>query len=107
MISPRLRSEIRVQAHLLRCSAAGAFGVIARKGNSEAGAIAVKVINGERVVAVYVEARDDAGAPQWRSHFGGFVSEELADTFLEKEVSFDRDLWIVEIDDKLGRSFLD
>jgi len=107
VISPRLKSEIRIQAHLRRCSAAGAFGIIAKKGNIDAGAIAIKVLNGDRLAAVYVESYDDYGNHVWRSHFDELVSERIADDYLAKEVEFDRDLWIVEIEDKQGRNFLD
>jgi hypothetical protein len=35
------------------------------------------------------------------------VAEQAVDERLEKEVRFDPDAWIVEIEDKAGRHFLD
>lgn len=107
MSEPRLKTEIRVAAQLRRASIAGAFAAIARKGDPDAGAIAVKVYLGARRARLFVEGRDEKGEPQWREPLGGEAEETAVDQFLEKEVRFDRDLWIVEIEDREGRTFID
>jgi len=104
---PRLKTEIRVAAQLRRAGAAGAFATIARRGDVDAGAVAIKVYLGDRRARLYVESRNEDGAPIWREPFGGEVSEADVDQFLEKEARFDTDLWIVEIEDRQGRIFAD
>jgi hypothetical protein len=106
-ISPRLKTEIRVSAHLRRVQAAGAFAAIARKGDPDAGAVAVKVFMGSGVARLFIESRDIDGNQIWREPMEGPVEERRIDDYLEKEARFDPDLWVVEIEDRDGRSFLD
>ena len=107
MSEPRLKTEIRVAAQLRRAAGAGAFATIARRGDPDAGAIAVKVYLGGRRARLFVEARNDEGSAVWREPLDGEADEAGVDRYLEKETRFDRDLWIVEIEDRQGRPFLD
>lgn len=107
MSEPRLKSEIRVAAQLRRAHAAGAFAVVARRGDPDAGSIAVKVYLGKRQARLYVQARDEDGNPVWREPFDGAADEVQIDAYLDKERRFDSDLWVVEIEDRDGRGFLD
>ncbi|MFN0024873.1 MAG: DUF1491 family protein [Parvularculaceae bacterium] len=107
MSEPRLKTEIRVAAQLRRASAAGAFATIARRGDADAGAMAIKVYLGARRARLFVEARGHAGEPVWREPLGGEADEAEIDRYLEKEIRFDRDLWVVEVEDREGRAFVD
>lgn len=111
MTEPRLKTEIRVSAQLRRARAGGAFATIARKGDPDAGAVAVKVYLGAGTARLFVQSRDLDGAAMWREPFENDPmtdgSEAKIDRWLEKEVSIDPDLWIVEIEDREGRAFLD
>jgi hypothetical protein len=104
---PRLKTEIRVAAQLRRAASAGAFATIARRGDSDAGAVAIKVYLGARRARLFVEARDEKGQSVWREPLDGETDEAAVDQFLEKETRFDRDLWIVEIEDREGRAFVE
>lgn len=107
MPEPRLKSEIRVAAHLRRAQAGGAFALVARRGDPDAGAIAVKLYLGAKQARLFVQSRDEDGLAIWREPLDGPIDEELVDAYLEKEKRFDSDLWIIEIDDRDGRPFLD
>ena len=107
MDSPRLKSEIRVAAQLRRAHAAGAFAVVARRGDPDAGAVAVKVYLGAGRARLFVQARDEDGNPIWRQPFDEAADEAQIDAYLDQERRFDSDLWIVEIEDREGRAFLD
>ncbi|MCB2112828.1 MAG: DUF1491 family protein [Parvularculaceae bacterium] len=107
MSEPRIKSEIRAAAILRRAHAAGAFAVVSRRGDPDAGAVAVKVYVGAGRARVYVEARDEDGRAIWREPFDGAADECAIDAYLEKERRFDSDLWILEIEDREGRAFLD
>lgn len=106
---PRLKTEIVIAAQIRRAEAAGAFAHVARKGDPDAGAIAVKVFIGRDeagpAARLYIESRDENGAFIWREPFNGPVAEEKVDGWLAKERRIDPDLWILEIEDKEGRSF--
>jgi hypothetical protein len=104
---PRLKTEIRVAAQLRRAAGAGAFATIARRGDADAGAVAIKVYLGARRARLYVESRNENGEAVWREPLDGEADETAVDRFLEKEMRFDRDLWIVEIEDRQGRAFVD
>lgn len=97
---PRLKSHIRIAALLRRASAEGAFAAVARRGDADAGAIAVKVFIGGARALLFVESRNEQGARIWRDHFAGPCEEARVDAYLAKEAAFDSDLWIVEIEDR-------
>ncbi|MEM6414991.1 MAG: DUF1491 family protein [Pseudomonadota bacterium] len=108
----RLKTHIRAAAHLRRAEAAGAFATIARRGDPDAGAIAIKVsITGDAITdrraQVFYEIIGADGIKEWRDPLGGPTEEDAIDGWLEKETGFDPDLWIIEIEDREGRAFLD
>lgn len=109
--SPRLRTEIRVAAQLRRCAAAGAFAHVARKGDPDAGAVAVKVFIGRSdtgpLARLHIQSVTLDGAAAWREPFEGPAAEDKIDAWLEKERRIDPDLWVIEIEDPRGRSFLE
>ena len=113
MSAPRLKTEIWVHAHLRRCMGEGAYALIARRGDPDAGAVAVKVYLGQRQAHLFVQSRDLDGNSIWRDPLAPDDQDQHAhgeseiDAWLEKEISIDPDLWIIEIEDKNGRAFLD
>ena len=111
MTEARLKTEIRVSAQLRRAHAAGAFAMVVRSGDPDAGAVAVKLWLGRGKARLLIQSRDLDGAPLWRELFEGDAAaddiEAKIDAWLAKEAKIDPDLWIVEIDDKDGRTFLD
>ena len=107
MIEPRLKTEIRVTAHMRRAQGEGAFATVARKGDPDAGAVAVKVYLGAGAARLFVQSRDLDGAAIWREPFEDDPDEARIDAWLKKETSIDPDMWIVEIEDRQGRAFLD
>lgn len=107
----RLKSEIWVKAYLRRCASRGAMAVIARHGDDDGGAIFIKILRADRMAAVFAPAPaglDDAEFDRrWVPALkGAFVGEEEADCYLAREFEFDSDLWIIEVEDREGRSFL-
>jgi hypothetical protein len=107
MTEPRLKSGIRVSAHIRRAQGEGAFAAIARRGDPDAGAVAVKVYLGARTARLYIQSRDLDGRAIWREPFETVVEEEKIDGWLKKEAAIDPDLWVIEIEDRDGRAFLD
>ena len=106
MMGPRLKTHIRVAAHLRRAEAAGAFAGIVARGDADAGAIAVKVYPGSGRARLFIETLDGDGARYWRDVFDGETDEARVDEKLKRERDFDRDIWIIEIEDRDGRAFL-
>ena len=108
----RLKAEIWVKAYLRRCQLEGAAAVLVRRGDSDAGAIYIKVSRLDGTAVLFGPAPaglDEAGEDRrWQRCLDpATVSEEAADAYLERQVGFDSDLWIVSVEDRQGRHFLD
>jgi hypothetical protein len=109
----RLKSNIWVAAYLRRCQTAGIFGAVRRRGAEEAGAVFVKVALLDGNAMLYVPAPQtvyDESRPVERL-FVPISKEPLPESSVEerlqKEIRFDPDAWIVEIEDRSGQHFLD
>jgi hypothetical protein len=108
----RLRSDFWVSAHLRRLGIEGIAAVQRRRGSPEAGAIFVKVDRLDGSADLYGPAPQSLVDTE--SHgdrrFVALLSEAPpadVEVRLGKELRFDDDLWIVEIDDRAGRHRLD
>jgi hypothetical protein len=108
----RVTSGLWVAAFIRRCYGEGAPAVVMRKGAEEAGAIFVVVdrLDGSNdLYAPAPQAEFFEASPSDRLFQRG--SEGLAGdairTAIEREVRFDPDVWVVAIEDRKGRSFLD
>ena len=107
----RLKSSIWVAAYLRRCQTAGIFGAVRRRGAEEAGAVFVKVALLDGNAMLYIPAPQtvyDDSRPIER-FFMPISKEPIPETSVEerlvKEIRFDPDAWIVEIEDRAGRHF--
>ena len=105
--TPRLKAGIFVRALIRRVAVAGASAFILRKGSEEAGAVVLKVARLDGTVLVLNQVRMGDGRLVWSRALGGWSDEQKARAFCDKQVAFDPDLWIVEIEDRDGRAFVD
>jgi hypothetical protein len=109
----RLTSDFFVSALLRRCAAEGVVAVLRRRGAAEAGAIFVKVDRLDGRARLYGPAPQTALAGRegerlfHRLHADEDVDPADAEARIAREIRFDSDLWLVEIEDRAGRSFLD
>ena len=101
----RLSTELWVQAHLRRCNAEGRFAAVLRKGDQWGGAVVVKLNLLDGTFKVLTQTRDMEGHVAWMAaQQGALLAEADATTYIERQVKRDPDLWVVEIEDKLGRN---
>ena len=106
-MTPRLKAGLFVRALIRRAEVEGAQAFVARKGIEEAGAVFLKLNRLDGTVLVLAQARDGAGDLVWSRPLGDWTDEARATDYLDKQVRFDSDLWIVEIEDRQGRAFVD
>jgi hypothetical protein len=109
----RLKSAIWVSAYLRRCQVEGAFATLRRRGAEEAGTIFIRISRLDGTGDLYGPAPqtafDDNSAERM------FVSclpepaqpDAAIEARLTREIRFDPDLWIVEVEDRQGRHWLD
>ena len=108
----RLKSEIWVKAYLRRCASEGVDAMLVRRGDSDAGAVYIKVSRLDGMALMFGPAPAGMdGAREERRFESSFtreiVPEAEADAFLARQVEFDSDIWIVAVEDRQGRHFLD
>lgn len=105
-----LKTDFWVSALIRRAGIAGCFAGIVRKGDADAGAVLLKVATLDRRARLYTPAsRGEAGERVWLDLSAGTLgdSEADVDAYARKRAESDPDLWIVEVEDRHGRTFLD
>ncbi len=106
----RVTSEFWVAAYLRRANRDGVAAVLRRRGNPEAGAVYVKLDRLDGRAAVYGPAPQDEthGERRFlRLHGETWIEPADAERRLAREIGFDADIWIVEIEDRLGDPLVD
>jgi hypothetical protein len=109
----RLRSDIFAAALIRRAEAQGAVAMLRRRGAAEAGALFIKLDRLDGRAAVFGPAPQSEALPDGvdrlfsKVHADDFVDPAEAEARLKREIIFDPDLWIVEIEDRDGRVFVD
>jgi hypothetical protein len=101
-----LSTDVWVGALIRRAELGGAFAVVARKGDPQAGAVLVKAFNSKtRQARLYSEAVRGEGERVWMEPVSSHAEADL-DRYVERALKVDPDLWVVEIEDSDGRDFL-
>ena len=108
----RLKSGIWVAAYLRRAQVEGLAAVLRRRGAEEAGAIFIKVSKLDGNADLYGPAPQsafDEARPSERAFSLAVAEKPESDieAYLAKQIRFDPDLWIVELEDRAGRHLLD
>ena len=93
-------------ALIRRAELGGAFAAVTRKGDARAGAVIVKTYDTRtRACRLYSEAFGQDGERLWIEPVRSEQESEI-DAFVQRQASYDPDLWVVEIEDSQGRHFL-
>jgi len=101
-----LSTDLWVSALIRRAELAGAFATVARKGDARAGTVIVKAFDTtNRRARLYSEAFGPDGERLWMQPVQSEFEGEL-DQYLERQIGYDPDLWIIEIEDREGRHFI-
>lgn len=108
----RLKSELWVKAYIRRCAAAGTAAHVVKRGDEDAGAIFIKLatLDGRAGLFGPTPAGFEVAAPDrwWSMYFDpASTAEAKVDASLERQREFDPDVWIIEVEDRAGRHFLE
>ena len=105
-MSPRLASGFWVSAYLTRLRLADIPAYVTGKGDATAGAVIVKVATLDGRAQAFQRSFDlMADARVWVVLAEGAEAE--VDAVLTRQKTRDRDLWVIELEDKAGRTLLD
>jgi hypothetical protein len=106
MTAPKLKTALYVAAGVRLCSVHGVTATVARHGDDEGGAVLLKLNRLGAGVTVLAQTRTAEGELVWTRGTGPApVSEAEADAYIARQVKYDPDLWVVEIEDREGRHF--
>jgi hypothetical protein len=102
----RLTSDFWVHAYLARLRLAAIPAYVIAHGDATAGAVLVKVATLDGKAKVFQRSFDLASdARVWVVLAEG--AEADVDAAIARQRGFDRDLWVIEVEDRAGRSLLD
>lgn len=110
----RVKAAIWVAAFIRRVNASGGTAVLGRRGAEEAGQILIRVDRLDGTGDLFVPAPqtaygDDGPAERLfvrRFPDGPVTSDKLIEA-IARERRIDPDLWLIEVEDRQGRHFLD
>lgn len=105
----RLTSDFWVSAYLRQAALDGLVAVLRRRGAKEAGAIFVKLDRLDGVAALYGPAPQSLADDTGGRRFQLILTADPAsvEERVDKELRFDPDLWLVEIENRAGDPRLD
>jgi hypothetical protein len=104
----RLPTKLWVEALVRRAQLAGASAFIVQHGDDDRGDVLLKVAQLNGLAAAYVPSVNLAGERVFLDLVAQGVGPDEAgvDAYMTRAGARDRDLWIVEIEDREGRTFL-
>jgi hypothetical protein len=105
-MTPRLTADFWVRAYLARLRVAGIPAFVTAKGDATAGVVLVKLATLDGRAKVCQRSFDlMTGRRAWVTLAEG--AEADVDVSIARQRGFDRDLWVIEVEDRQGRSLLE
>ncbi len=102
----RLTAEFWVHAYLARLRVHDIPAFVVAHGDDTAGAVLIKLATLDGNATVYQRGFDImTGARHWSELTSG--PEREVDSAIDRQRSFDPDLWVIEVEDRAGRHLLD
>lgn len=104
-MTPRLTAEFWVQAYLTRLRLADIPAFLTKRGDATAGAVLIKVATLDGRATAWQRSVDlMTGERAWVVLAQG--DEGAVDASIARQRGFDPDLWVIEVEDRQGRSLL-
>ncbi len=104
-MTPRITSEFWVKAYMTRLRGMDIPAFLTSRGDVTAGAVLVKVNTLDGNAAAYQRSYDTDGNRIWVPLSEGTDAE--VEEALSRQRKYDPDIWVIEVEDKQGRSLLD
>ena len=98
-MEPRVKAGLWVQAVLRLGQEAGRYGVVARRGDADAGGVLVLLRDRQGGVCVLSQMRAADGAAAWMRATGiAAVDDTAAEAYVARQLRTDPDLWVLEFE---------
>ncbi|MBT3661371.1 MAG: DUF1491 family protein [Rhodospirillaceae bacterium] len=108
MAEPSLKVEIWIKAQVRMCDINMTPAYIRRRGDPDAGAVLLKLDKLDGTSEVFTQVRTGSGEKAWTSGTGGAaVADGEAEAYIERQLKYDPDIWVLEIEDRNGTYKLD
>jgi hypothetical protein len=106
-MSDRLPAHVEVTGYLRRAEQEGGFGTVLKKGDADRGALILMIGNRGAHVACLERMLSPDGGYRWQKvgPKAGDGTETIAE-WSQKRVSFDSDLWLIELDIPSAERFI-
>ncbi|WP_175575124.1 DUF1491 family protein [Novacetimonas hansenii] len=96
---PRLKTSIWVSAVLRQANLAGNPAVVLHRGDADAGGVMVVLRDRHDAMSVLAQTRAPDGRRAWfRATGKAAVDQAAVDTYVERQMKRDPDLWVVEFE---------
>ena len=105
MVKVRVTTEFWVSVYKKKLEVEGIPMFIIKKGDTEAGAILVRVSDLRGSSKLYSQTSDLSGTRSWIELFSGLDNE--IESILKKQIKTDPDIWVIEIEQNKGINLLD
>ena len=106
MAEPRLASGVWVSAYLARLRLADIPAFVVARGDETAGAVLVKLNTLDGRAVAFQRITDlMSGTRRWDRLAEG--EEPEVDAAVTRQRGFDSDLWVIEVEDRAGRTLLE
>jgi hypothetical protein len=98
MAEPRVKAGLWVKMALRMSDLVGRSGAVLRKGDADSGGVLV-VLRGRDGLSVLSQLRAADGQQAWMRATGAApVDQAAADAYVERQVKFDPDIWVLEFE---------
>ncbi|WGI22538.1 DUF1491 family protein [Amylibacter sp. IMCC11727] len=101
----RLTTEFWVSAYIRRLALADIPAFVTAKGDATAGAVLIKQAPLDGTAKLFQRSYDLDGNRVWVTLAEG--EERGVDEAVQRQRSFDPDIWVIEVEDRAGRHLLD
>ncbi len=101
----KLKTGFWVAAYLRRLQLSEIPVFVTKRGDPDAGAVLVKSNTLDGMAKLYHRSFDLGGLQSWMILAEG--PDQLVEETIQRQKGFDPDIWVVEVEDKAGRTLLD
>jgi hypothetical protein len=106
-MTPRLKSKLLVGALVRAAESVGGTAMVLRKGDVDAGSIAVTILEEGRNSALFERQMDASGGYKWHLVWRQDIeNKEDFETAMIRRTDRDPDLWLVELSVPNGERFI-